>query len=80
MFRKRFDKQFIVFENKYHRLSEQELSEMFSDIEKKRNSKNQYGIDNFAIKFYKRKTGAEFSKEMARSVRVALKKWDGRKL
>ncbi len=80
VFRKRFDKQFVVFENQYHKMSEEELAVMFLDTQKKYNSKEQYGIDNFAIKFYARKTGAEFSKEMARSVRVALKKWDGRKL
>lgn len=30
--------------------------------------------------FYARKTGAAFSKEMARSARVAMKQWDGRLL
>ncbi|WFA09007.1 nitroreductase family protein [Tissierella sp. Yu-01] len=78
--RKRFDKKFIVFEEKYRKLSDDELSEMFSENEKSFVENNKYNADNFAQAFYARKTGAEFSKEMARSVRVALKKWDGRKL
>jgi nitroreductase len=78
--RKRFDKKFIVFEEKYRKLSDDELSEMFSENEKSFVENNKYNADNFAQMFYARKTGAEFSKEMARSVRVALKKWDGRKL
>lgn len=78
--RKRFDKKFIVFEEKYRKLSDDELNEMFSEKEKSFVEKNKYNADNFAQAFYARKTGAEFSKEMARSVRVALKKWDGRKL
>ena len=41
---------------------------------------NPYGADNFAQAFYARKTGAVFSKEMARSTRVAMKQWDGRLL
>ena len=53
---------------------------MFSEQEKSYVEKNKYNADNFAQMFYARKTGSEFSKEMARSVRVALKKWDGRKL
>ena len=80
IFRKRFDKKFIVFDEKYRKLSNEELSEMFSEQEMSYVEKNKYNADNFAQMFYARKTGAEFSKEMARSVRVALKKWDGRKL
>ena len=33
--------------------------------------------DNFAQAFYKRKTGAAFSKEMARSVRAMLRSYAG---
>lgn len=79
--RKRFDKKYIVFENVYKNLSEEELKEMFKDAQEKHfNPKNKYKGINYAQQFYARKTGASFSKEMARSVRVALKKWDGRKL
>lgn len=77
---KRFDREFIVFEERYRRLAPEELGRMFRDHEKDFVEKNRYGAENFAQMFYARKTGAAFSKEMARSVRVALKKWDGRKL
>jgi len=79
-FVKRFDEKFVVFENGYKNLSEDDLKEMYSEADKKFNSGNKVGAKNYAQQFYNRKTGADFSKEMARSVRVALKKWDGRKL
>jgi nitroreductase len=78
--RKRFDSKFIVFDEKYRKLTEDEFNEMFAEQEKSYMENNKYNAANFAQMFYARKTGAEFSKEMARSVRVALKKWDGRKL
>jgi nitroreductase len=75
--RKRFDKKFIVFDEKYKRLSDDDLDEMYADLEKFYVKENKYDAENYAQMFYSRKTGAEFSKEMARSVRVALKKWTG---
>ena len=75
--RKRFDKKFVVFEETYHCLTSQEYQEMFAEHEKTYSPQNPYGADNYAKMFYARKTGAAFSKEMARSVRVALKKWNG---
>ena len=76
--RKRFDKKYVVFENAYKRLSGEEIDDMFSDLNQHYKSPNKFDADNIAQFFYARKTGAAFSKEMARSVRVALKKWDGR--
>lgn len=77
---KRFPREFIVFEERYRRLTPEELGRMFEEKEKEFVEKNRYGAENYAQMFYARKTGAAFSKEMARSVRVALKKWDGRRL
>lgn len=77
---KRFDQEYVVFENGYKKLSNDELKEMFTEVDDKFNPKNNVQAENYAQQFYIRKTGAEFSKEMARSVRVALKKWDGRRL
>lgn len=77
---KRFKREFLVFEERYRKLTTEELERMFEDKSKEFVEKNRYGAENFAQMFYARKTGAQFSKEMARSVRVALKKWDGRKL
>lgn len=83
--RPRFDRKYIVFDEKYHHLTPQEYQEMFAEREKtfryeEDEKKNPYHADNFAQAFYARKTGAEFSKEMARSVRVAMKNWNGRLL
>ncbi len=75
---KRFDKKYVVFEEKYHCLTPEEYAEMLQEQEKSYISKNPYGAGNYAQMFYARKTGAAFSKEMARSVRVALKEWDGK--
>ncbi len=75
--RKRFDKKFVVFEETYHCLTPEEYQEMFAEHEKTYSPHNPYGADNYAKMFYARKTGAAFSKEMARSVRVALKNWNG---
>ncbi len=78
--RRRFDPKFVVFEEKYRQLTDAEYNEMFAEENKGYRPDNPYGAENFAQMFYARKTGAAFSKEMARSVRVALKEWDGRKL
>ena len=78
--RDRFDKQYIVFDEKYKHLTEEEYRQMFAQEETRYHPDNPYRADNFAQAFYARKTGAAFSKEMARSVRVAMKQWDGRLL
>ena len=78
--RERFDKQYIVFEEKYKHLSPEEYQQMFAQREQTFHEDNPYHADNFAQAFYARKTGASFSKEMARPVRVAMKAWDGRLL
>ena len=76
--KERFDREYIVFEEKYRHLNAEDYSKMFASREKIYREDNQYKAKNFAQMFYARKTGAVFSKEMARSVRVAMKKWDGR--
>lgn len=73
---KRFDEKFIVFENQYHRLSEQELHNMFAMREKKLSSgQKQEGIANYGQAMYIRKFDSDFSREMSRSVRLILKEW-----
>lgn len=79
-FRTRFDEKFVVFEDQYRQLSDEEYKEMFAEQASIYRPENPYGASNYAQQFYARKTGSVFSKEMARSVRVALKQWDGRKL
>lgn len=73
--RERFDKKYIVFNEKYRRLENQEFKEMFKnrgnmDYEK-------LGVENFGQFMYLKKTGADFSVEMARSVKKALENWKG---
>ena len=65
----RFDKKYVVFENKYNRLEENDLEDMFKD----RKYPEEY--KNFGQFMYHRKFGAAFSKEMTRSVREILKNW-----
>lgn len=75
--RERFDRKFVVFEETYRRLSEEELEEMFAEKAKGFVKGPAITAGNFAQAFYKRKTGAAFSKEMARSVRVMLGEYTG---
>lgn len=76
--RPRFERKYIVFEDKYHRLDECELRAMFADNEARFDvGSNPYGAENFSQAFYARKTGSKFMAEMARSVRVAMQNWRG---
>jgi len=68
----RFPQKYIHFENKYKRLSEQEFTEMFQDSDRQITEKKAWNVGQ---EVYLRKTGADFSKEMRRSVKVALKEW-----
>lgn len=76
--RERFNKKYVVFENHYKKLNSDEIKDMFKKEDDRFNPNNNVGAENMAQQFYHRKTGAAFSKEMARSVRVAMKQWDGR--
>ena len=78
--RPRFDRQFIVFENQYKRLTEKDFAAMFADRVQGSNPRNTLGAANFGQLNYARKTGADFAQEMARSVRVALQNWRGERL
>lgn len=78
--RKRFNKDYVVFKEKYKKLDKEEIKDMFSEQEKNFDPNNKFGGKNYAQAFYARKTGASFSKEMHRSARVAMKQWDGRLL
>ena len=68
----RFPQKFIYFKNEYKRLNEQEFTEMFQNSER---DIVEEGAKNIGQDVYLRKTGADFSKEMRRSVKVALKVW-----
>ena len=70
--RKRFDQKYVVFEEKYRELSDEELKEMFAERAFGFVKTPTSSAENFAQAFYRRKTGAAFSKEMKRSVRAML--------
>ncbi|MGL4873911.1 MAG: nitroreductase family protein [Clostridium sp.] len=69
----RFDKKYIVFNEKYKNLEKEELKDMFKN--KKFSEKNIYNAKNFGQFNYGRKTGTKFSEEMGRSVREIIKSW-----
>ena len=74
----RFDEKFIVFENQYRRLREDEFAEMYAEREKQLpQGKAMQDITNFGQFVYNRKVGSDFSVEMSRSVREMLKTWLG---
>lgn len=70
--RERFDKKYVVFDNVYQELDDQDIGEMFSIKEKASHP----SFENFAQAFYNRKIGTEFFTEMNRSIKVALKDWE----
>lgn len=76
----RFDKKFVVFNEEYKELSKEEINEMFEDRDKLYAPKNKYGAENYAQMHYCFKVKSDFSKEMTRSVDLALKEWDGHKI
>ncbi len=76
--RPRFKKDYVVFKDTYRRLNEDEIKDMFKSLDESYRAENIYNAKNYAQIHYARKTGAPFSREMARSVREALKVWDGK--
>ena len=71
--RKRFDQKYVVFEEKYRELSDEELKEMFAEraagfVKTPTSSAEKLCPGLLPEK----KTGAAFSKEMKRSVRAML--------
>ena len=75
--RPRFDREYIVFDEKYRSLDEGELRKMFAERETAFPRDNKFGAANAAQFMYARKQGAEFAKEMHRSIEQALKNWQG---
>jgi FMN reductase (NADPH)/FMN reductase [NAD(P)H] len=73
----RFDRRFIVSENRYRRLDPASLEEMHRQRQAQvfGNRKNIEGAINFGQYLYRRKFSADFSIEMSRSVRTILKTW-----
>lgn len=66
---KRVDMQFIVRENQYHRMGEEELRQMFAQ------KAGEQSFDEWMQAFCARKYNSDFSREMTRSVRKYLKQY-----
>jgi nitroreductase len=70
----RFPKKYICFTNHYKRLSPEDFSDMHKNNPKKSQLKDG---ENLAQQAYFKKLAAEYSIEMRRSVKAALKEWIG---
>ena len=68
----RFPKKFIHFIDNYNRLTKENFTEMFHNVSRDFNIKF---AKNLGQQFYFGKSGADFSKEMRRSVKVAIMDW-----
>lgn len=68
---KRFDKKYIVFENSYRRLTEEEQHEMFEE----QSNSEKFDFDDYITKFCNRKYNSDFSDEMNRSTALYLKNY-----
>ena len=73
--RDRFDSKYVVFNEEYKVLSDEEITDLFKEREKLFKPNNKYDAENFAQMFYGRKNGADFMKEMNRSIKEMLKNW-----
>lgn len=72
----RFDEKYVVFKNEYRRLSEEEIKTMYKNLDSRFVENNKFNAKNYAQMHFAFKTGAPFSREMARSVREYLKSWN----
>ena len=70
----RFSTEFVVYKDRYRRLSSQEFERMFAARYAKIESSSS-DRPNIALQMYKRKFSAEFSQEMRRSVSAILRSW-----
>ena len=68
----RFPQKFIHFINKYKKLNQKDFSEMFEGVKRDYNIKY---AKNLGQTVYFAKLAADYSKEMRRSVKVAIKDW-----
>lgn len=73
----RFDRRYIVHQNTYHRLDEQELDAMFQSRKAQllAHGDRKDGIQNPGQLNYFKKFSAEFSIEMSRSARAMIEHW-----
>jgi FMN reductase (NADPH) len=73
--RERFDKKFIVFDEKYKNLDRKEIKIMFESKEKEFDMKDFNQDKSFVKEFYNRKTNSDFMKNFEESVEKWFKNW-----
>ncbi|MEI6858028.1 nitroreductase family protein [Psychrilyobacter sp.] len=73
--RERFNREFIVFDEKYKKLDKAELKTMFESKEKEFSSKTSNEGKVFVEEFYNRKTNSDFMENFERSVDQWFKNW-----
>lgn len=73
--RERFNREFIVFDEKYKKLDKTELKTMFGSKEKEFNLKSSNKGKSFAKEFYNRKTNSGFMDNFEKSVDQWFKNW-----
>ena len=71
----RFDKKYVVFNETYKKLNENELNDMYQIKEEKIKNIDKYNAKNFGQYIYKRKFAAEFFEEMERSLQLMIINW-----
>jgi nitroreductase len=77
--RARFDRRFIVHQDRYQRFNQEELDQMFIPFGQSSFAEREYrnGAKNAVQANYLRKFTADFSIEMNRSVRAMIQSWNG---
>ncbi|UUV19682.1 nitroreductase family protein [Fusobacteria bacterium ZRK30] len=73
--RRRFDKEFVVFKEKYKEFDKEEIKAMFKLKEDEFNSKESNKGKRFVEAFYNRKTNSDFMKNFESSVDKWFKNW-----
>ncbi|MGL5329604.1 MAG: nitroreductase family protein [Peptostreptococcaceae bacterium] len=76
--RDRFDDKYIVFDNKYKVLNDNELKDMFLSEEDNMPNTNLFNAENYGQLMFMRKTSADFSIEMNRSINEYIKNFTKR--
>jgi nitroreductase len=73
----RFDKRYIVFEDRYNRLEKEDFEEMYRKPQERvfGERKEIKGARNIGQMIYTQKFGSDFAQEMNRSVRAIVQAW-----
>lgn len=72
----RFDQKYVVFNEKYKELDQEEIFDMYGHYIKMFNSRNAGHVDNLGQNIYVKKFGSEFMEEMERSIDQILESWN----